>query len=831
MEATGLTFVESWFARHGWDPFPFQREVWQAYLDGENGLIHAPTGTGKTYAAWFGPVIEWLDGHPQAASEAEMEPPGLRVLWLTPMRALAADTEQALQRTIDEFDLPWTIDRRTGDTSSYRKRQQIDKPPTALITTPESLSILLSQKNAKKLFRDLALVVVDEWHELLGNKRGVQTELGLARLRRWRPGLRTWGLSATLGNLEEAMAALLGVGDEGAPRPGRLVRGVVPKETIIDSLIPEEIGRFPWAGHMGLKMLPQVLEAIEEANSTLVFTNTRNQTETWFQAILKARPEWAGEIALHHGSLAAAAREFVEEGLRSGELRCVVATSSLDLGVDFWPVDRVLQVGSPKGVARLLQRAGRSGHRPGVVSRVTCVPTHAFELVEVAAVREAIRGGTIEAREPLDRPLDLLVQHVVTIALGGGFRPEALLAEVRQSYAYRHLTDEEWAWVVSFVTTGGEALANYPEYRRVRPENDVYRVPDKQIARRHRMSIGTITSDPLIQVRYLRGKRLGNIDESFISRLSPGDKFVFAGRVLELIRVREMTAHVRRARGGSAGAIPRWTGTTLPLSPELGAAVRQKLADAAGGVFEDPEMWAVKPILALQRKWSRIPAGDQLLVERVKTQEGHHLFFYPFAGKLVHQGLAALFAYRLSRRGPLTFTLTANDYGFELLSPDPAPLDAALAGNEQFPPLLSPANLWEDIPASLNAAEMARRRFREIARVAGLVFQGYPGQKRSARQLQASSSLFYDVFSKYDAENLLLAQAQREVLERQLEQSRLSQTLQRLSQSRVEMVFAPRPTPLSFPLFVSRMQARLSSEKLADRIRRLTGELEEWADR
>src|SRR5690606_1818945 len=256
-------------------------------------------------------------------------------------------------------------------------------------------------------------VVVDEWHELLGNKRGVQAELGLARLRSWQPDLRIWGLSATLGNLDEALAALLGMDGAGNVRPGRLVRGVVPKEVIVDSLIPEQIERFPWAGHMGLKMLPQVLEAVEEARSTLIFTNTRNQTESWFQAILDARPEWAGEIALHHGSLAAATREFVENGLREGSLRCVVATSSLDLGVDFSPVDRVLQVGSPKGVARLLQRAGRSGHQPGVVSRVTCVPTHALELVEVAAVRSAIRGEQIEGREPLDRPLDVLVQHVV----------------------------------------------------------------------------------------------------------------------------------------------------------------------------------------------------------------------------------------------------------------------------------------------------------------------------------------------------------------------------------------------------------------------------------
>ena len=816
--------IEAWFAGQGWEPFAFQYEVWQSYLNGESGLIHAPTGTGKTYAAWLGPLLEWM-----ASGEGQTEA-GLRVLWLTPMRALAADTVAALSRPLADMGIPWAVEKRTGDTSSHRRQKQLKKPPAALVTTPESLSILLSQDDARRLFSTLKLVVVDEWHELLGNKRGVQAELGLARLRSWQPDLRIWGLSATLGNLDEALAALLGMDGAGGVRPGRLVRGVVPKEVIVDSLIPEQIERFPWAGHMGLKMLPQVLDAVEEARSTLIFTNTRNQTESWFQAILDARPEWAGEIALHHGSLAAATREFVENGLREGSLRCVVATSSLDLGVDFSPVDRVLQVGSPKGVARLLQRAGRSGHQPGVVSRVTCVPTHALELVEVAAVRSAIRGEQIEGREPLDRPLDVLVQHVVTVAMGGGFDADELLREVRQTHAYRKLTDEEWQWVLAFVGSGGAALAAYPDYRRVVQVGGRYRVADQHVARRHRLSIGTITSDPMIQVKYMSGSTLGNINESFISRLTPGDKFIFAGRVLEFVRLRDMTAYVRRARGRE-GAIPRWTGTSLPLSAELASAVRHKLDDAHHGVFEDPEMWAVRPILRLQQKWSRIPEADELLIERVKTRDGHHLFFYPFAGKLVHQGLAALFAYRLSRLQPLTFTLTANDYGLELLSPEPAPLDAALAGSRGMRPLLSPDGLLEDIPASLNASEMARRQFREIARVAGLVFQGFPGQKRSAKQLQASSSLFYEVFSKYDQDNLLLAQAHREVLERQLEQSRLSQTLRRLSESRVVQEFVPRPTPLSFPLFVTRMQATLSSEKLADRIRRMTEGLEKWADR
>ncbi|HEX6387084.1 MAG TPA: ligase-associated DNA damage response DEXH box helicase [Anaerolineae bacterium] len=821
--------MKKWFAERGWEPFDFQQEVWQAYLNGESGLIHAPTGTGKTYAAWFAALLAWMESCPNREAWAAVPPPPLRVLWLTPMRALAADTEQALRAPLAELGLPWTVERRTGDTSSYARQRQLEKPPSALITTPESLSLMLSRPDAQRLFRHLEAVVVDEWHELMGNKRGVQAELGLARLRRWRPNLRTWGLSATLGNIETALAALLGVDETGAPIGGRLVRGLMPKEVIIDSLIPDRIERFPWAGHMGLKMLPQVISAIEEGRTALVFTNTRNQTETWYQAILEARPDWAGEIALHHGSLAAEARRWVEEGLREGRLRCVVATSSLDLGVDFTPVDRVLQIGSPKGVARLLQRAGRSGHQPGVVSRVTCVPAHAFELVEVAAVRDALKAGHIEGREPVEKPLDLLVQHVVTVALGGGFEPDRLLAEVRRSYAYRHLTNEEWTWVVDFVSSGGEALDAYPEYRRVVPTNGRYTVPDKTVAQRHRMSIGTITSDASIAVKYLRGGSLGTINESFISRLKPGNKFVFAGKVLEFVRVRDMTAWVRKARS-TKGAIPAWTGTSLPISAELSQAVRARLDEAREGIFDGPEMKAVRPVLALQMKVSRIPHAGELLIEQVKTREGHHLFIYPFEGKLVNQGLAALFAYRLSRLRPITFTLAANDYGIELLSPEPAPLAEALQGTAEFVPLLSPQNLLADILASLNASEMARRQFREIARVAGLVFQGFPGQGRSSRQLQASSSLFYEVFAKYDPDNLLLAQAQREVLERQLEQSRLSQALRRLSAGQVAILSPARPSPLGFPLLVSRMQARLSSETLADRVRRLTQQLERWAD-
>lgn len=802
--------LAGWFRRNGWTPFPFQLQTWEAYQAGQSGLIHAATGTGKTLAAWLGPVQEYLA---EDAPRSKTTP--LRVLWLTPLRALAADTAQALTAPITALDLPWTVQTRTGDTSSKVRSQQRTRLPTALVTTPESLTLMLTHPETRERFADLRCVVVDEWHELLTGKRGVQVELALARLRRWNPNLRTWGLSATLGNLPEAARTLT------AETNPVLIRGAIPKSLTIDAIIPEEVERFPWAGHLGLTLVPRVIAAIDEGRSALVFTNTRSQTELWYQALLSARPDWAGTIALHHSSLDRKVRDFVEDGLRAGTLRCVVCTSSLDLGVDFSPVDRVIQVGSPKGVARLLQRAGRSGHQPGATSRVTCVPTHALELVEIAAARQAAEVGAIESRPPLRKPLDVLAQHLVTVALGGGFEPDDLLAEVRSTEAYASLSDEEWQWVLDFVCRGGDSLRAYPDYHRVvLAEDGLYRVTSPRIARYHRMSVGTIVGDTSLTVRFVRGGVLGTVEESFIARLKPGDVFQFAGKFVKLVRVHEMTAWVRKATK-TTGAVPRWMGGRMPLSSELAAAVRKALAESKVGIRRDPEILATAPILDRQQEWSTIPDEDELLIEQVRTREGHHLFVYPFEGRFVHEGLAALVAYRLGQRGPITFTIAVNDYGFELLAPDPIAWDPTEATE-----LFSTENLAEDILASLNAAEMGRRAFREIARVAGLVFPGFPGQGKTARQLQASSNLFYQVFSEYDPGNLLLHQAHREVLERQLEESRLRTTLERLSRSRIVATHPPRPTPLAFPLLVDRLRATLSSEQLADRVRRMQRDLE-----
>ncbi|WPO99030.1 ligase-associated DNA damage response DEXH box helicase [Pseudomonas sp. HR96] len=816
--------AKPWFAARGWKPFAFQKEVWAAVKRGESGMLHASTGAGKTYAVWFAALLKLAKpgAAPPTTGKRKPAKPPITVLWITPMRALAADTLRALQAPIDELQVDWSLGLRTGDTGSAERARQSRRLPTTLVTTPESLTLLLARENAASELASLRMVVVDEWHELIGNKRGVQLQLALARLRRWQPQLMVWGISATLGNQAHAQDVLLGQGQ------GVTVQGAQAKTIEVDTLLPESIDRFPWAGHMGLRMLKQVIEQIDTSASCLVFTNTRSQAEIWYQAILEARHDWAGIIALHHSSLSREVRDWVELALKQGQLKAVVCTSSLDLGVDFLPVERVLQIGSAKGVARLMQRAGRSGHAPGRASRVTLVPTHSLELVEAAAAHDAVAQRRIEPRESPHKPLDVLVQHLVSMALGGGFEPKQLLAEVRSAWAYHDLTEDEWRWALAFVRYGGESLTAYPDYRRVEPdEHGVWRVPDARIARRHRMSIGTIVSDASLQLKFWSkgggGRTLGSVEEGFIARLRPGDGFLFAGRQLELVRVENMTAYVKRSTAKKA-AVPRWNGGRMPLSSELADALVEQLGAAARGVYASAPMQAVKPLLLVQQQWSALPTETTLLAETLKSREGWHLFLYPFGGRQVHLGLASLLASRMSQRAPLTFSIAVNDYGFELLSATAVDWPAALAQS-----LLSPDNLLADVLASLNAGELALRRFREIARISGLVFGGYPGAQKSTRQVQASSGLFFNVFKQYDAGNLLLTQAQEEVLRQELDVERLQQVLQRMGERRLDLHALKRPSPLAFPLLVERFRESLSSEKLADRIARMVGDLEQAA--
>src|SRR5450830_984041 len=768
--------VDAWFAARGWKVFPFQRAVWKAAVAGQSGLLHANTGAGKTYAVWFAALL-------RGALASRKKSTGLRVRWITPMRALAADTLRALEESAAALAPGWTVGARTGDTSSAERARQSRKLPSTLVTTPE-------------------------------------------RLRHWNPELVVWALSATMGNLDQARTVLLGEGQ------GVLVEGDMKKQIVVDSLVPPNVSRFPWGGHLGIQMLQPVIDEIEQFNATLVFTNTRSQSEIWYQNLIDARPDWAGLIALHHGSLDREVRDWVEMGLKKGDLKAVICTASLDLGVDFLPVERVLQIGSAKGIARLLQRAGRSGHAPGRVSRVTLVPTNSLEILEAAGAKAAVASRSIEGRLVPNKPFDVLVQHLVTVALGGGFEPEAMLAEVRTAWSYRQLTEEEWQWALDFINRGGQSLTVYPEYQRVQAdEAGVWRVPNTAIGRRHRMSIGTIVSDSSMQVKYMSGGRIGSVEESFISRLKAGDYFLFGGRMLEFIRVNEMTAFVKRAEGKKKGAVTRWAGAKMPLSSELAHAALEQLRLASQGQFIGPEMQAIRPLIEIQQAWSALPTLDTLVIESLTSREGFHLFVYPFAGRSVHTGLASLLAYRVGKLQPITFSIAVNDYGFEMLSAEPVDWQALFAGATGAEvALLSTQRLLEDVLESLNATQLSQQRFREVARIAGLIFQGYPGQPKSTRQIQASSSLFFEVFRKHDAGNLLLTQAQREVMEQELELTRLRDTLTELHAQKVAYRDVKRATPFGFALMVERFREKVTTEKLSDRVARMVRELEKAAE-
>jgi ATP-dependent Lhr-like helicase len=797
-----LERLRGWFAARGWAPMPFQEEAWAAFARGESGIVQVPTGAGKTYAAYLGPL-------------AEVAANGGAILYLSPLRAMARDVEAALRAPVEALGLPIRVESRTGDTASAARARQKARPPEVLVTTPESLCLLLTEPDAPARFATLRAVIVDEWHEMLDSKRGTQVELALARLRRFAPGLRTWALTATVGNAAEAAQAAVGT-----QRRATIVRADVPRPVVIESLLPEAVDAFPWAGHLGIQMLPRLVAAIDPEVTTLLFTNTRSQAERWFQEILGLRPEWAERMGLHHGSVDLAERERVEHGLKVGALKLVVCTASLDLGVDLTPVERVVQIGSPKGIARLVQRAGRSGHRPGATCRILCVPTNALELLEIAAVREALARGEVEPRRPLAKPLDALAQHLVTCALGGGFTEEDIWPELRDAWSYRELSREELGWALALVRDGGATLGAYREYRRVALVDGRYAVPDADIARLHRANVGTILGDATIQVRLQGGGNIGTIDEGFVSRLRPGEHFVFAGRTLELVRLQDLVAHARPARRRTTNT-PHWPGNKLPISGSLGQALRRLLQDVREGRAEAPEVRAAAPILAAQAAISRVPGDGGALAEVCATREGHHLFLYPFEGRRVHEGLAALLALRMGRKRPATFSIAVNDHGLELLTGEPYPFAELLAA----PGLFARGDLVDDIVASVNMSELGRRRFREIARVAGLVVTGPAHARRALRQVQSSASLLYDVFRRYDPHNLLLEQARREVVEQQFEEERLGAVLARLEAGPLEVVATPRPGPLAFPLVVERLAVdAASTETLLERIAKMKAE-------
>ncbi|HEX2607744.1 MAG TPA: ligase-associated DNA damage response DEXH box helicase [Flavisolibacter sp.] len=834
-QTRGYEVIRQWLTEKGFQPFPYQEEAWQRIINGESGLVNAPTGTGKTFSVFLGSLIQFINTHPETYTTKSRN--GLQLIWVTPLRALAKDIGRAMEEVIGALGMAWKVGIRNGDTSLSDRQKQKRQMPEVLIITPESMHLLLAQKQYASVFETLRILAVDEWHELVGSKRGVQVELAISRITGLRriaaaqspktPALSLWGISATIGNLEEAMQVLL------APlrllRPdvtGTIVRARIRKQIEIESILPDEIEKYPWAGHLGIKLAAKVLPILEQSKTTLIFINTRGMSEMWYQTLLNIAPELAGLIALHHGSIEMELRTWVEEALHEGKLKAVVCTASLDLGVDFRPVETVIQVGSPKGVARFLQRAGRSGHQPDAVSRIYFLPTHSLELVEAAALKSAVDEQFIESREPMLLCYDVLVQYLGTLAVSEGFDPQVIWPEVKATNCFQELTEEEWQEMLYFLTNGGNALQQYDEYKKVEIEDGLYKMKGRRMAMRHRLHIGTIVSDAMLKVKFMTGGYIGIIEEYFISRLEPGDSFTLAGRQLELVMIKDMTVLVKKS-SKKKSIVPSWLGGRLPLSASLGRVLRQKFDEASGMKTANTRTYPVEllslfPLFQLQAQLSHVPKANELLIEQIETRDGYHLFVYPFEGRLVHEAMAALLAYRISRITPITFSIAMNDYGFELLSDQPIPVDDSNAEE-----LFSPDNLMEDIQRSVNATEMAKRKFRDIAVIGGLIFQGYPGEHKKARHLQASAGLLFNVFNEYDPNNVLVRQAYQEVFNQQMEEIRLRDMLQRVAHSRIVITYPERLTPFCFPIKVDSMRENLTSEKLEDRVRRMQQQLSE----
>lgn len=806
--------IDSWFKTQGWQPFQFQKDTWKAYLEGKSGLLNAPTGSGKTYALWIPILTELMD-----SLENEKPKTGLKAIWITPLRALSLEIKQSIEKLITDLDLPFQVGIRTGDTSASQRAKQKRNMPDFLITTPESLQLLLASKNYPKTFQHCKAIVVDEWHELLGTKRGVQMELGLSRLKNIAKSLRIWGISATIGNLNQALDVLLG-DTTMLQQQTKLIKADLKKKIIVESIIPQQMDKFPWRGHLGIHLLEQIIPIIKNSKTTLIFTNTRSQCEIWFQKILAHYPEFAGELAMHHGSINKETRIWVEQAIKNESLKAVVCTSSLDLGVDFAPVETIIQIGGPKGVARFLQRAGRSGHQPGKTSKIYFLPTHAIELIEASALQKAVQQNAVEDRLPYLNSFDVLVQYLTTLAVSDGFYPDEILPEIQSTFCFQAITTEQWQWALNFIVYGGESLQNYSEYKKVEVEEDgKFKVNHKGIAMRHRLQIGTIVSDAVLTVKYISGGFLGSIEEWFISKLQPGDVFTFAGRNLELVRIKNMQVLVRKSKQKTA-KVPSWMGGRLSLSSQMSNLLREELY-AVHQPNKSKELIALAPVFERQELESIIPKADEFLIETFSTREGHHHVFYPFEGRFVHEAMASLLAYRISLLQPISFSIAFNDYGFELLSEQMVDMQEVLDND-----LFSSAYLMEDLQKSLNATEMARRKFRDVAVIAGLVFTGYPNKSVQNKHLQSSSQLIFDVFKDFEPENLLYQQAFIETFEHSLEQGRLQLAMQRIQQQKPIWKNCTMPTPFSFPIITDRLREKLSSEKLNDRIQRMIKKLQ-----
>ena len=738
----------AWFAAQGWRPHQHQLRMLAAARAGRSALLIAPTGGGKTLAGFLPSLVE--------LAEAPVE--GLHTLYISPLKALAIDIHRNLERPIAELELPIRAETRTGDTPAGRRQRQREHPPHMLMTTPESLALLLSYSSAGEYFGGMRAVVIDELHALAGSKRGDLLALGLARLRRLAPRARFVGLSATVAWPDE-LARYLG------PDVARITasEAVEPEVSI---LVPE--GAMPWIGHMAMHAIPDIYAAIQAHKTTLVFVNTRAQAELAFQALWRLNDANL-PIGLHHGSLAVEQRRRIEKAMAEGRLRAVVATSSLDLGVDWASVDLVIQLGAPKGVSRLTQRIGRANHRLDAPSRAVLVPANRFEYLECRAAQNAVAERALDGDPPRPGGLDVLAQHILGVACAGSFSADTLFDEVTSAAPYAALARKDFDDALAFVESGGYALKAYEQWHRLfRDSEGKYRVAGERIARRYRMNVGTIVESTLLKVRLHRGPVLGEFEEYFAQALVAGDTFIFAGQRLRFEMIRDMEVICTRARSDEPPKVPAYEGGRLPLSTYL--------ADGVRAIFADRRYWPsmppqVREWLRLQRWRSQLPTRDGLLVETFPRNGREYLVAYPFEGRNAHQTLGMLLTRRMERAGLAPLGFVATDYLLAVWSLQPA------RGIDE---LFDEDMLGDDLEAWMAESSLLRRSFRNVAIIAGLIEKKMPGVEKSRKQVTVNSDLIYDVLRRHEPDHILLRATRADAASGLIDVRRVAQMLARV---------------------------------------------------
>jgi len=800
-----------WFAGRGWAPRPHQLDLLARARAGRSVLLIAPTGAGKTLAGFL-PSLTELAGRGKRKAGAARH--GIHTLYISPLKALAVDIERNLGRPVAEMRLAIDIETRTGDTPQHKRQRQKLAPPDILLTTPEQLALLISGPDAGRFFADLRYVVLDELHSLVTSKRGHLLALGLARLRRLAPGLQTVGLSATVAEPDALRRWLVPQNGVEGP-PGAMADliavagGAKPVVTILDSA-----ERLPWAGHSARYAIADIYEAIKAHRTTLIFVNTRSQAEFLFQELWRINDDTL-PIALHHGSLDVSQRRRVESAMEANALRAVVATSTLDLGIDWGDVDLVIHVGAPKGASRLAQRIGRSNHRMDEPSRAILVPANRFEVLECRAALEASSEGAQDTPPLAEGALDVLAQHVMGMACAAPFDEAALLAEVRSAAPYAGLDAGTFSRVVDFVATGGYALKSYERYARIRRTGEgLWRVSHPRFAQQYRLNVGTIVEEPLLTVRLVRrgrgggagGLSLGKVEEYFVETLSPGDTFLFSGRMLRFEGIRENECHVSDAAGQDA-RVPAYAGGKFPLSTYLASVVRAMLADPARWAALPPQ---VAEWLSIQKRVSLLPRAGELLVETFPRGKRFYMVAYPFEGRLAHQTLGMLLTRRLERAGARPLGFVATDYSLAVW----ADRDIGAmheAGELPFAELFDEDMLGDDLDAWLAESWMLKRTFRACAVIAGLIEKRHPGKEKTGRQVTVSADLIYDVLRTHDPGHILLQATRADAAAGLLDVGRLAGLLSRI-RGRIVHKGLARISPLAVPVMLEIGKERVKGE-------------------